>query len=105
MQENNASQIAGATGSLLSLPGVTSANAGSYTVTVANQLGLVTSNAASLTVSAAPAPSSGSGGGGGGGSMGGWFALALLALGATRGHIARKARPIQLRRAFLAGWR
>ncbi len=101
----NASQIAGATGSLLSLPGVTSANAGSYTVTVANQLGLVTSNAASLTVSAAPAPSSGSGGGGGGGSMGGWFALALLALGATRGHIARKARPIQLRRAFLAGWR
>ncbi len=47
--------IAGATGASLSLAALTSANAGSYTVVVTNAAGSVTSAAATLTVTPAPA--------------------------------------------------
>jgi hypothetical protein len=48
--------IAGATSATLSLSAVTSANAGSYTVTVSNSAGSVTSAAAVLTVNPATPP-------------------------------------------------
>lgn len=47
--------IAGATGSVLTLAGVTGSDAGSYAVTVSNSLGSITSNGAVLTVVGAPA--------------------------------------------------
>jgi len=81
----NGGLILGATGSTLTLNSVQSANAGSYTVAVSNSLGSVTSNAATLTVNAAPSPpSSGGGGGGGGGAPSVWFWGALLLLAAAR---------------------
>jgi hypothetical protein len=81
----NDAAIAGATSATLSLSNVTMTNAGTYTVVVMNEAGLVTSNPATLTVTApivvppTPAPSSG---GGGGGAPSLWFisALSLLAL-------------------------
>ena len=48
-----ASALSGATNATLILTGVTSANAGSYTVTVSNSVSSATSNAATLTVNAA----------------------------------------------------
>jgi hypothetical protein len=72
----------------LSFSNARTTDAGDYSVVVANALGTVTSNKATLTVSAVATPnqtpsgSSGSGSGGGG-SIEGWFVLALLALGAT----------------------
>ena len=52
----NGANIAGANSPVLRLSAVTSANAGSYSVTVSNSAGSATSNAAVLTVSAgAPA--------------------------------------------------
>jgi len=57
--------LAGATAATLSLTGVSAANVGAYTVVVSNDLGSVTSNAASLSLASAP-PSGGGGGGGGG---------------------------------------
>lgn len=57
----NGTSIAGATAPLLRLPAVDGSKAGSYTVTVSNMAGSVTSNAATLTVTpgaaAAVAPS------------------------------------------------
>ncbi|HVW20222.1 MAG TPA: immunoglobulin domain-containing protein [Opitutaceae bacterium] len=54
----NGTAISGATSSSYTIAGVTSANAGSYTVTVSNSAGSATSNAATLTVtSGATAPS------------------------------------------------
>ncbi len=50
----NGAPIAGATGSVLTLAGVTGSDAGSYAVSVGNPLGSVTSNAAALTVVGAP---------------------------------------------------
>jgi hypothetical protein len=82
----NGTTISGATGSTFSLTNVQSANAGNYTVTATNSAGSVTSNAATLTVNAAPATggSSSGGGGGGGGAMEAWFVLALALLAPTR---------------------
>ena len=50
----NGAQIAGATSASFTLSSLTSANAGSYTVTAKNTVGSVTSSAATLTVTAAP---------------------------------------------------
>jgi hypothetical protein len=82
--------ISGATGSSYSLSNAQAANAGSYTVTVANTMGSVTSNAGTLTVNAVTPPPSGGGGessgggGGGGGAPSGWFCGALLILAIAR---------------------
>jgi hypothetical protein len=78
----NGSAFSGATTNTLSFTNARSSDAGAYTVVVTNALGSVTSNAATLTVSAAVAPpASSSSGGGGGGAPSLWFygALALLA--------------------------
>jgi sugar lactone lactonase YvrE len=84
----NGAPISGATGATLSLPSVTAANAGSYTVVATNDLGSATSSAATLTVNPAPAkPSTPSSGGssGGGGALGlGFAAAAVLLLAARR---------------------
>ena len=50
----NGSNVAGATGAALSLTGVTTNQAGNYTVVVNNSVGSVTSSAAVLTVTPAP---------------------------------------------------
>jgi len=81
--------ISGTTSSSYSLSNAQAANAGSYAVTVANTMGSVTSNAATLTVNAATPPPSGgggesSGGGGGGGAPSAWFCCALLILAVAR---------------------
>ena len=90
----NGSIFNGATTSTLSFATARSADAGDYTVVVTNSLGAVTSNKATLTVSAAPvippaptpAPSSG-----GGGAIDVRFALALVVLvGARRFAGSRK---------------
>ncbi len=52
----NGNPISGATSATLTLNGVTSANAGSYTVVVSTSAGSVTSNAAILTVTTGAAP-------------------------------------------------
>jgi hypothetical protein len=85
----NGGLINGATAASLTVSNVQVANAGSYTVIVANPLGTATSNAAALTVTTTPVtpppstplPSSG---GGGGGAPSGWFLAALLLLGMAR---------------------
>lgn len=83
--QRNGTAIAGATSSTLTLSNVSSANAGDYTVVVANDLGSITSNPATLTVTGAPPPpSSGGGGSGGGGAPSLWFALAIAALSGLR---------------------
>jgi sugar lactone lactonase YvrE len=76
----NGSAISSANASTLTLAGILSSDAGDYTVTASNDLGTVTSNKATLTVSAAGSGTSSSGGGG---TMEAWLvvALALLALG------------------------
>lgn len=85
----NGAAITGATASVLSLPSVSSANAGNYTVVVSNSLSSVTSNVATLTVTSTsggpsdPPPAGGAGGGGGSPSVG--FLAAMLVLSATRG--------------------
>jgi len=78
----NGSAISGATGSTLTLTGVLSSDAGDYTVTVSNVLGSVTSNKATLTVSAAAAVTSSAAGGGG--VMEAWFIVGLVLLGTAR---------------------
>ena len=80
----NGTPIAGATGSSYVKGAATTADAGSYTVTVSNAAGSVTSSAATLTITtpaSAPAPASG---GGGGGAPGLWFYAALLLLCGVR---------------------
>ena len=52
----NGTAISGATGATLNLTNVTAANAGSYTVVVLTSAGSVTSNAATVTVTAGAAP-------------------------------------------------
>jgi hypothetical protein len=87
----NGTPISGATSSALTVNSAQSANAGSYTVAVANSSGSVTSNTASLTVNpVVTPPSGGGGGGGGGGAPSVWFygVLGLLAL--TRRMFRRK---------------
>jgi hypothetical protein len=81
----NSVAISGSTSSTLSLSNVTSSNAGTYSVTVTNPAGSVSSNSATLTVNtpAPPAPAP-SGGGGGGGAPSLWFCAVLAALGLAR---------------------
>lgn len=78
----NGSAIAGATGASLALTNIQTSDAGSYTVTVSNSAGSVTSSTATLTVNSAPpppppAPPPSGGGGGGGGAPSLWFLAAL----------------------------
>lgn len=79
----NGSAFSGATTNTLSFANARSSDAGAYTVVVTNALGTVTSNAATLTVSATPTSDPGSGGGGGG-AIEPWFALVLTLLGVLR---------------------
>lgn len=81
--------IQGATGSTYGFTGATSVDAGNYSVTVTNELGVATSTPATLTV--ANVPSSGGGGNGAGGASSGgggapslWFLSALAVLGWSR---------------------
>ncbi|MBI5426557.1 MAG: immunoglobulin domain-containing protein [Opitutae bacterium] len=76
----NSTAINGATSATYTISSATTADAGSYTVTVTNSAGSVTSSAATLTVNTlAPAPSSG-GGGGGGGAPSAWFGVIIALL-------------------------
>lgn len=85
----NGGAIKDMTAATLTLTGVRASDAGDYTVTVSNELGSVTSNKATLTITAAPtnplptSPSS-SGGNGGGGAPSVWFLATLAMLGALR---------------------
>jgi Immunoglobulin domain/NHL repeat len=91
----NGTILNGATSSTLSLTSVQLTNAGSYTVTVTNSLGSVTSNQTMLIVNAAGdvGAGSGTGGGGGGGAPSIWFCGALSLVAAVRGIQGRtKAR-------------
>lgn len=86
--------IAGATSATYSKASATTADSGSYAVTVTNSAGSVTSNAVAVTVNAAPVTttpsSSGGSSGGGGGSFGLLGAAAFLALlGAGRANRPR----------------
>lgn len=76
----NGAAFNGATSSTFSFSNARSSDAGDYSVVVTNALGSVTSNKATLTISAAAPPASASGGGGGGATEA-WFALMLLSLG------------------------
>lgn len=86
----NGVAIAGATSAILAINNAQTSNAGSYTVVVSNNLGTVTSNAATLTVNtpSTPPPPVNNGGGntgsGGGGAPSTWFLAALLLLGLGR---------------------
>ncbi len=77
----NGTAIAGATSAAYTVSSARSTDAGDYTVVVANEVGSVTSNKATLTVTnAPPPPPSGGGSGGGGGAPSLWFGLAVVAL-------------------------
>ena len=86
----NGADIVGATSMSYGITITQPVNAGSYTVTVSNSVGSVTSNAAILTVNPEPMPPpSSGGGGGGGGALSPWF-LATLCLATWLRH--RRAR-------------
>jgi kumamolisin len=89
----NGTPISGATGSSYVKGAAAASDAGSYTVTVANVAGGVTSSAATLTVTTAtaPAPAGSGGGGGGGGAPTLWFYGALLLLGGVRQATRRRS--------------
>lgn len=83
----NGNAIAGATNTTYSITGAQTTDAGTYTVTVTNSVGSVTSSGATLTVNpVVTPPSGGGGGGGGGGAPSHWFfaALAFAALARWR---------------------
>ena len=90
--------INGATGSSYSLASVQTTNAGTYTVTVTNAMGSVTSTPATLTINPSQpglTSNSISKGGGGGGVPSLWFVCALALVGIARaisfgGYSARK---------------
>jgi len=85
----NGTTLAGANTDTLVLAHVQDAEAGSYTVTVTNSLGTVTSAPATLSLSVA-SPASAASGGGGGASSWGFNAVAVLALlRAPRGNRGR----------------
>ena len=87
----NGTAINSATSSTLTISNAQAANAGDYTVVVSNALGSVTSEKATLTVTAPPASGgSVSSGGGGGGSPSLWFLAVLSTLG-----IARRMRKLR----------
>ena len=75
----NGNAIVGATTNTFSLASARNADAGDYTVVVTNSLGSVTSNKATLTISAAPAPTP-TPTPSGGGSLEGWFAMGLVGM-------------------------
>ncbi|HET7535661.1 MAG TPA: immunoglobulin domain-containing protein, partial [Candidatus Didemnitutus sp.] len=84
-----AQAISGATSGTLTLTNVSPSSAGDYSVSATNDLGSVTSNKATVTVSAlsSPPPSSpdpGGAGGGGGGAFSWWFVGMLLVLSSAR---------------------
>lgn len=84
--------ISGATSSALSLNNVQASNAGSYTVSVVNGAGTVTSTPVTLTVTAASPPASGGGSaGGGGGAPSLWFCGALCVSAIARWMQRRKS--------------
>lgn len=83
----NGNAVAGATSASLTVPNARASDAGTYTVTVSNGIGSVTSNASALTVNAisTPSPAPSTGGGGGAPSLGAAALFAaLLALRAQR---------------------
>lgn len=85
----NGVAIAGATNTSYSINNVQTANGGTYSVTVTNNAGSVTSAGVALNVRApaptpTPTPSGGGGGGGGGGAPSLWFVGVLAALGLRR---------------------
>jgi sugar lactone lactonase YvrE len=96
--------LSGATSSSFSLASAQSANSGSYTVTVTNEVGTVTSSQALLTVNlVTPPPNDGGGGsgggtggaasssgGGGGGAHTYWFGAALVIATALRRTFHRR---------------
>jgi hypothetical protein len=83
--QRNGSALSGATSNTLLLANAQAADAGDYTVVVTNALGSVTSNKATLTVTAAPTPPPPTpASSGGGGAISNWFVFALLAGGAAR---------------------
>jgi hypothetical protein len=88
----NGTAITGATSSSFTLYSVQTTSAGSYSVTVSNSAGSVTSSTATLTVNAATPPpaTGGGGGGGGGGAPSVWFFGALSLLVAIRRAFRRK---------------
>ncbi len=66
----NGTAVNGATAASYTTPATGAGDSGvTYTVTITNAAGSVTSSGATLTVNAAPPPPSGGGGGGGGGSL------------------------------------
>jgi beta-glucanase (GH16 family) len=88
-QKNNV-DIAGATGTMLTMASVVAADAGSYRVVATNGAGSATSIGATLTVAAptpAPSPVPTKSGGGGGGAPSWYLPLALLLL-----HLGRRRR-------------
>lgn len=90
----NGAPFNGATSNTLTLGSVQMSDAGSYVVVATNAVGIVSSNAATLTVTAAPAspppPPPSSSGSSGGGAMSEWFVLALVILGAARAFGRRR---------------
>ena len=86
----NGAAISGATSSSYSISSAQASNAGSYTVTVTNVIKSVTSNAATLTVSAATQPTKS---GGGGGAPSWWFLVAVATLGIARFAHRRRNSP------------
>lgn len=92
------SAIGGATNATLSLSTVNSGTAENYTVTVTNDLGSVTSDAARLTVTSGGTSGGGGGltGGGGGGGGGGapswWFVADVTVLLLGRAVRSRRLR-------------
>lgn len=91
----NGAAIAGATASSYTIATASSANAGSYHVVVSNELGSVTSAAATLTVSTPPSGGGGSGGSsGGGGAPSDFFLAACAALALARAWRRRGVVPV-----------
>lgn len=91
----NSTAITGATTATYSVTNAGAAQAGTYTVTVTNSAGSVTSSGATLTVNtpAPPPPPPSGGGGGGGGAPSLWFCAVLAALGVGRLVGRRNLRP------------
>jgi len=89
----NGTTLAGATASTLTISAARPADAGDYTVVVTNELGSVTSNPATLSVTAVttPPPATGgnSGSSGGGGAPSAWFFVALIGCSIARRLLLR----------------